>query len=134
MKKEKSSMGRVSVVIIRDKKLLLVTGYNEIFYWTPGGKVKNREEKENTLKRELNEELKIKAVSIKPYLKYKSIDEINKIKTDIYCYLVSFQGIIRPSKEITKYIWMPREDIKKIKISEGIVNNLIPKLIKDNLI
>ncbi len=29
---------RIGAVILKDKKLLLVTGYEETIYWTPGGK------------------------------------------------------------------------------------------------
>jgi len=30
---------RVAALIVKGKKLLLVTGYDEKFYWTPGGKI-----------------------------------------------------------------------------------------------
>ena len=52
-------MDRISAVIIRNKKLLLVTGYDGSFYWTPGGKVDSKEKHEQTLIRELEEELSV---------------------------------------------------------------------------
>ena len=133
MMKEKMK-DRLSAIIIKSKKLLLVTGYAESFYWTPGGKVDEKEDHEEALKRELYEELNIYLVKLKKYLEYETLNEITNKKQKIYCYLVKFNGEIKPKGEITKCIWCSRKEIKEINASKGVFNYLLPKLIKDNLI
>ena len=58
---------RVAALIIKDMKLLMVTGYDESFYWTPGGKINDNENHETCLKRELAEEPGVELVSMKHY-------------------------------------------------------------------
>lgn len=43
--------------IIKDSKILLVSGYGTYFYWTPGGEIEEDETPDITLKRELKEDL-----------------------------------------------------------------------------
>jgi ADP-ribose pyrophosphatase YjhB (NUDIX family) len=50
---------RVAAIIIRSKRLLLVTGHGSDLYWTPGGKLEGHESLEVALKRALVEELSL---------------------------------------------------------------------------
>lgn len=124
---------RVSAVIINNKKILLVTGYKEMVYWTPGGKVGPDESDEDCLKRELNEELGVKIVSIKPYINYQTRHIETLEPMEVYCYLVEIAGKISPKEEITKFGWYSEEDIKnkKIQLTEDTNANLVPQLIID---
>jgi len=127
---------RISAVIIKNKKVLLVTGYDESFYWTPGGKIKSNENHKSSLARELKEELSIKLTDMNPYLIYKSINEITKKKQKVHCYLIKYSEKIKPKKEITRILWYSKKDFEKgiPKISKGIEKHLMPKLIQDNII
>ncbi|MDP2925723.1 MAG: NUDIX domain-containing protein [Nanoarchaeota archaeon] len=127
---------RISAIILENKKVLLVTGYDEKFYWTPGGKLNSNESHEQTLKRELYEELLIEPISIKHYIDYTTINEISNEKQIVRCYIVSYKGNLIPQKEITKIFWFSKENFKNKnpKISEGIKKNLIPRLIKDKFL
>ena len=125
---------RVAALIVKDKKLLLVTGYDEKFYWTPGGKIDGVESHETCLKRELYSELNIKVTSFKHYL---TITLPNQIKGGIqknHYYLVRYNGKIKPKQEITKTIWYSKQNFldKDISVSEGFTNEVIPKLIDNN--
>ena len=127
---------RISAVVIKDKKILLVTGYDESFYWTPGGKAEKNEREEDALKREIKEELHLNIISLKKCMKYIEKNITTKEPMEVCCYLVETSRILKPQKEITKFIWAKKEDIlsKKIILTKNTKNNLIPKLIKDNLI
>jgi 8-oxo-dGTP pyrophosphatase MutT (NUDIX family) len=126
---------RISAIIIKNKKLLLVTGYDESFYFTPGGKSKEKEPHEKTLKRELKEELDITLTSMKFYYEYVAFNEIIKKNQKCYCYIVKYEGSEKPQKEITKLLWYSKQNFKnkKPKVSIG-TGYLILKLIQDNLI
>ncbi|SRR3989344_3603762 len=131
---------RVSVIIIKDKKLLLVKGkegFYSNFYFTPGGKTEEGETDLNAITRECNEELGIVPISAKPYLAYDSLIQGTEEKQHVSCYIVdSFQNEITVNNEVTEVFWYGQEDyeIKSPKIADSIYNNLIPALIKDNLI
>ncbi|MBR9706192.1 NUDIX domain-containing protein [Candidatus Pacearchaeota archaeon] len=127
---------RIAAVIIKDKKVLLVTGYDEKFYWSPGGKVDGEEAHEKCLKRELKSELNVNLISLKKYAEYESINEIkNKIQKSHY-YLVQIEGEPKPGDEVTKIIWYSKQNFlkKDPKVSKGNENFLIPKLLQDNLL
>jgi 8-oxo-dGTP diphosphatase len=114
--------------------LLLVTGYNESMYWTPGGKSEKAENHEEVLRRELYEELDIHLVKLKYYLDYESINDITKMKQKVYCYIVEFKGNIKPKKEIKTARWFSKVEIGKINVPKSISNYLLPKLVEDKLI
>ena len=125
---------RVAALIVKNKKLLLVTGYDEKFYWTPGGKIEGKETHETCLRRELSSELNIKVTSFNPYLTIKLPNQIKKEMQKNHYYLVKYHDDIKPSQEITKTIWYSKQNFinKDIPISKGFANEVITKLIKDN--
>lgn len=127
---------RISAVILHDKKILLVTGYDETFYWTPGGKLDSEESHVVALKREVHEELGINIKSIKPYFSYEARNEINGEQQKVHCYLVEYEGDLRPQKEITRIFWYDKQNFqdKYPNVSLGVEQFLIPKLIQDNLL
>jgi ADP-ribose pyrophosphatase YjhB (NUDIX family) len=124
---------RVAAILIKDKKLLLVTGYEETFYWTPGGKVEGKESHEGCLKRELFAELGIEPTAIKHYVTFTLPNEIKGGEQINYYYLVQYGGEIKLGEEVTKFIWYSKQNFldKKPRISRGIEEHLIPKLIED---
>ena len=119
-------------IIIRNKKLLLVTGHDENYYWTPGGGVENDESVLDALHRELQEELGIKATSAMYYMSY-SFEEKNK-KSDIF--MVETLDDIVLGGEITRMMWYSKEDFinDDIQISLGLTTEVIPRLIEDGLL
>ncbi len=122
---------RVSAVIIQDRKILLVSDGTGV-YWTPGGKVENGETNEQALTRELHEEIKVELKNAKPYISYTTINEVKREQQQVHCFLVNFDGLIVPSEEITKYDWFSANNLPKTR--KSIEENLIPKLIHDNLL
>lgn len=113
-------------IIIKNNKLLLVTGHGADFYWTPGGGVENNETPPEALIREVKEELGIAILKYSPYLFYEHGDQL------VSSYIVDIEDNIIISNEITNYIWYgPGDDYR---VSEGLKFKLLPKLLEDGLI
>ncbi len=113
-------------LIIKNKKILLVTGHGADFYWTPGGGVEPGEEPEDTLRRELNEELGVRMLTFVPHSLYEY--ENQRVEN----FLVEIEGSIKPSNEITGAAWYYSNS--KIKLSNGFKNTVLPRLIKEGLV
>ena len=122
---------RISIIVIKDKKILLVSDDSNI-YWTPGGKQEPGETHLEAIDRELDEELKVRSTSAKLYISYEAMHETRKEMQKVYCYLATISGNITPSSEIKKYGWFSKDDMPKLMVS--IKNNLIPKLVEDKLL
>ena len=112
-------------IIIRDKKVLLVSGYGIDKYWTPGGGVEVGETPLQALHREVKEELGVNILSAEPYLSY--------VLRNLYVenYIVEIDDRIKVGYEITHTIWYNKD--ANVKTSEGFKTMVLPKLIKDNL-
>ena len=113
-------------IIIRDRKVLLVTGHNADFYWTPGGGVEVGETIEETLRREILEELGVTILTLKPYNSYVDDDQ------EVDNFLIEIEGDIKTGTEITGTSWYSTGST--IKLSNGFRTMVLPRLIRDNLI
>jgi len=110
--------------------MLLVTGHDADFYWSPGGKIEVGENPSDALLRELKEELSITKATAKHYLSY----EINY--QNVTNYIVDTSDKPTPSSEITGLIYFSKKNYinKDVNISQGLKEKLIPALIKDGLL
>jgi len=130
---------RVSAIIIKDKKFLLVRGkegFYKDFYFTPGGGIETGESDMEALVRELGEEL-----GIVPTETEKNMDYVAKAwdggMQRVNCYLVkSYKGELKVSGEIGEIYWYGKEDFEKneLPISPSMAEFLIPKLIEVKLL
>ncbi len=123
---------RVGAVIIKNKKILLVTIKGASYYWTPGGKVELKESLSQALKRELKEELNLSLVSMKDYISYEI--QVEGFPLKVSNFIVQYRGIIKPSSEIDTFGWFSNKDIQesKVKLPEEMKKYLLPKLLRDN--
>lgn len=121
---------RAGALIIKNKKLLLVTDKNAEFYWTPGGRLEQDESYEECLKRELDEELGVKPKSIEYYGDFK-----HEVVDGKY-FIVAIDGKLKPSNEVTSYHWYSQDDFhaNKIRVSPRIAEQVYPQLIRDDLV
>jgi|SRR5690606_6455442 len=124
---------RVAGLIIKDGKLLLVTGYNADYYWTPGGKIDEGEDHETALKREIKEELGIEVSNPRYFTKMDYINPASNKEQTSYYYLVDFEGEIKPDQEVTGYRFFNKEELPKFT---HFVNddNLLGKLFNEELV
>ncbi len=127
---------KVAGVILKNKKMLMCRKYDEPHFIMPGGKILNRETAEQTLKRELKEELNVELISLKYFNTYKAPhfrdkDKIVKMET----YLVKIKGKPKPTSEINEIIWIDSSyKDKDIKIASIDEDDLVPELKEKNLI
>jgi len=106
----------VSAFIRKDDKFLLSYDPKFEFWRVPGGKPNNEEKVEDSLKREMKEELDIE-ISVSKFLGFgQDVVTIwkRKIGTRLIlyfeCHIVS--GEIKKSEEVTKYKWLTLKEIK----------------------
>jgi 8-oxo-dGTP diphosphatase len=130
-------MIKVSAVIIVEGRLLLVSGHNRPFFWTPGGHIETGESLEEAVRREIAEELGVRDIgTIAPYLTYLSEHEEDGSIREVHNYLVELQGEIHASGEIDRIWWISKDDYNTSpeKIQSGVRDSLIPRLTADRLL
>lgn len=113
-------------IIIKDRKVLLVTGHDADFYWTPGGGVEADETIEETLRREIFEELGVTITSLTPYNSYEDHDQ------EVDNFLIEIEGDIKTGTEITGTSWYSTGST--IKLSNGFRTMVLARLLQDDLI
>lgn len=123
-------------IIIKDNRLLLVSGGNNNFFWMPGGKLEVGETPEDALKREIKEELDIELLYLKPYITYVSDQEEDGTIRKVYTFIINYDGKINNQAEIDRMAWLSKKDFEKGKIplQSGVKIHLVPQLIKDGLL
>jgi len=113
-------------IILKDRKILLLTGHNADFYWTPGGGIENEEIPIEAVHREVQEELGVGIATLSHYLSY----EFDNQK--VSSYIVEVSGELAINNEITGFIWYAKDD--DVHLSKGLKFVLLPKLISDGLL
>ncbi|MEI7918280.1 MAG: NUDIX domain-containing protein [Candidatus Saccharibacteria bacterium] len=113
-------------IIIKDRKVLLVTGHGAGYYWTPGGGIEDGEMIEETLHREIMEELGVTISVFEPYYSYEYEDQ--KVEN----FLIEVDGDIQISNEITDIFWYSSNS--GLKTSSGFICMVLPRLLLDGLI
>ena len=125
---------KIAGVIIRNKKLLMVRKYNEPHFIMPGGRVEEKESKDETLKRELKEELNVNLKSMKFFATKEAVHFQNKDKlVRMEMYFAEIEGEPKATSEIDEIKWIDsnykKQGIKLASINEDFT---IPEL-KRNL-
>ena len=92
----------VRAIILKDKKILLVTG-GEGKYWSPGGKQEPGETNKQTLERELKE-LSVGLATIELFHTTK-ISAFKEDDSTRYYYLCKINGELKAGSEITGFKW-----------------------------
>ena len=114
-KKMKYVINKLSAIIIKNNKLLLVRKKNSLIYISPGGKSKKGETHIETLEREVKEEVDLKVVYCKYFGGFSGLSAIESLPINMEIYYVVTKGIPKPNNEIVELLWIG-SDYKKIKV------------------
>jgi 8-oxo-dGTP diphosphatase len=109
---------KLAWIEIQDRKILSTRSFGKNAYYIPGGKRENGETDEQTLLREIREELN---VALQPEtLKFLGIFQAQAhghaegILVKMQCYSGEYTGTITASAEIEEVVWLTYQDRDKI--------------------
>jgi len=127
---------KIAGIIIRNRKLLMCRKYDEPHLIMPGGKLEEGETKEETLKRELKEELGVELISMKYFgtseaTHFKHKNKIVKMEL----YIAEIKGEPIATSEINEIKWIDSSYKKNgIKVASINEDYTIPELKRRGLI
>ncbi len=102
---------RVTAIIIKDKKLLLIQegGY----CYTPGGGVEEGETHEEAIARECREEIGVSVLATRPYFTYDCVTVQQKTPQRNYCFFVDIEGVPSASDEdiVEDVFWLTYDEL-----------------------
>lgn len=120
-------------IIERDGKILLVKDPKGIWE-LPGGRIEHGEEPQQSLVRELNEELGWTKVAIKKIIDVGSFTSKVENRNNHFIVLVyscTSDKKIKQNDEYTEYKWVPIQEIKKLNIRDGYKKSIKKYLVEN---
>jgi 8-oxo-dGTP pyrophosphatase MutT (NUDIX family) len=109
---------KIAYIELKDGKILSTRSKGKDTYYIPGGKREGQETDEETLIREIKEELDvdIKADTIKYYGKFEAQAHGKEegVIVQMTCYTAEYIGELKASSEIDEIIWLQYKDMDKI--------------------
>lgn len=102
----------VDLIIIKNNKILLFKRLenNKLFWHIPGGKCWKNETFENTIKRELKEELNVKIKKLNYFKSYNLIFKKLDIESRAIYFYGEITGKIKLNRELLDYEWFELND------------------------
>ncbi|MCI9000523.1 MAG: NUDIX domain-containing protein [Clostridia bacterium] len=116
---------KIAWIYIKDKKVLCTLSKGKNTYYSPGGKREEGETDEETLIREVKEELSvdIKKDTIQYYGTFEAQADGKEegVIVKMTCYLAEYEGRLMPSSEIEKFDWLDTNDMDKISLAGKLI-------------
>ena len=127
---------KIGAIILKSRKILLVSDDTTPFFWIPGGKVEPGEDHHGCLRRKLQEELGVQLKHAKFYTTKTFLHEMAADTQMIHYYLLDIQRDPEPRSEITRMHWFSKEDFLKDepKTTNVLREQLLPMLIEEGLL
>lgn len=108
---------KLTLVYIRERKLLFCRSRGRARYYLPGGKREKGETDHEALRREVKEELDVELIpqTLKFHQTFETQAYARKkgTKLKMICYWGKYQGEIKPSGEVVEITWLTTKDKKK---------------------
>ncbi|MBD3155291.1 MAG: NUDIX domain-containing protein [Candidatus Aenigmarchaeota archaeon] len=127
---------KIGGIIINNKKMLVVRKRGTDVFIFPGGKVEGTESSEQTLMRELMEELGIEVFNFRylgTFIEPAALERNTEVELEIY--FVDTRGEFVPKSEIKEYRWIDSSYKNKgIRLGSVLGKHTIPKLLEKGLI
>jgi len=127
---------KYALCIIRDNRLLVLEESDQELYLMPGGKPEAGESGEQTLVREIKEELGVDldTGSLRYLGSFEDAAAGNPDdRVHIELYLGDFSGEPQPRSEVTRLVWFSRND-DRTKLAPVTQNKILPALLKQGLL
>ena len=127
---------KVGALILVDKKILLARPKDKGAFLIPGGKREGDESDEQTLRREILEELGTEITSMKHYGTFQD-EAVFGGTVKIAAYLCSVKSKMKPQSEIEEIRFFGKDELEplgKDKIGSVMKNHILPKLVADGLL
>lgn len=116
---------KVAWIHMKNKKILSTLSKGKNTYYIPGGKREGKETDQETLVREIKEELDVDIVlnTVKYLGMYEAQSDgaVEGIKVKMTCYLSDYRGELKASSEIDRFEWHTMSDIKKVSAVDKII-------------
>ncbi len=116
---------KVALIYLKDRKVLMTLSKGKDTYYLPGGKREGSEKDEETLIREIGEELCVQILpeTIKPYgvFEAQAHGKAEGILVRMTCYTAEFEGETRPANEIAEVCWFSHEDKERSSAVDQII-------------
>lgn len=109
-----SEIDKIAYIRVENGKILSTKSKGKTKYYIPGGKRENNETDEDTLIREIREELNVSIIAptIKYFGTFKAQADSHKVSVIVKmtCYTAEYEGILEPSNEIEEIKWLSYSD------------------------
>jgi len=126
---------KIAGIILKDRKFLAVKEYDMDILLTPGGRTEENETPEETLRRELKEEIGANLISMKPFGTFSDRTHDNKDDLILETYFAEIEGTLAPNSEIENFFWVNSKFTDpQVSLSIPLEKYIIPKLLEMNLI
>ena len=117
---------------MQDKKILSSLSKGKDTYYIPGGKREGNETDEETLIREVKEELSVdilkKTISYYGTFEAQAHGKKEGIIVKMTCYTADYEGQMKPDSEIQEIRWLTSKDMDKISpVDKLIFKDLLAK-------
>ena len=127
---------KIAFIKVENGKILSTRSKGRIKFYIPGGKRENNETDEETLIREIREELNVSIISatINYFGTFKAQADSHKagVIVKMTCYTAAFEGNLEPCSEIEEIKWLSFADRENVSEVDKLIFDFLKE--KDELI
>jgi len=116
---------KIALIELKDGKVLSTRSKGKDVYYFPGGKRDGQETDEETLIREIKEELDVDVTpeSIEYYGKFEAQahGKDEGVLVQMTCYTAKYEGELTPASEVEEIVWFSYKDKEKTSMVDQII-------------